>query len=750
MISTRKFATFPQEQGFSLLELVVASSIVAIVTMMGISQFRNVTARGGTEGLALQVTEDLRLAAQRAIATNAQVAVVFPTANGAQPITSGYYFLEGCNSPQVTRKQEVSSAYPGMAIFVGTWPSTHGFSSPPAQPGNAWSSFSIANWTQLPTSAPPVPVSHQKDNFFVFQPDGTVITNGQKILNADGCYHVVVAAGASFSVTGLALTHAGQCWTIAISPLGAITAVGGLTDSNAGVAVAGEMTNQAPPSLAAPMAAVPIVAATPAAINSAPLVQPAPNPLITVPGGSDGSMYLGQVASLYMAAASNSSLPLFVDWQQQTPVVNPPGSTTVVTRGKGKFSFPTGGGRMMFDATQNAYVSYWQWTPPLDAQFGDEFTLGCVVSNDPSGTVQIAIKRHITILPPGHILFESNRTDAGSPGPGGAGIFSMNLDGSPPKPRLFLPGYLQPSATPDESRIVCINSTSNDVFMCTPFSAPLPMTTSGGPYTIPAISSNGNQIAFMDGIHSATDFGQHTIYVVKAAQGEPIKTIVTGLTPDQNLVNSTYGPTRSKLSWSSNGQTLYFTDGTGISSITYNSASGTWGAVTPVVQGAAGADVHGGPSMGFAPNAMLFWEDDNYDGGASKWDPYLCALPQSALAGDPSWSTGSPGSIAGSWYHWSDLQDEALVERDPTGLTTTVLENYLATAAKPVFGNNLQIVSVSAVPATIGPGTATAGPPTSGAFPPNYPVTGGCFPTGMTILTNSPGGSYCMRPVWTK
>ena len=530
-----------RRRGFTLLEIMMVLLILSVFSVVAIQGLHRGKDKAGAQGLAFVISEEMRRVRQEAIARRRPTAFVLPTDGGNSPITRSYYVMDGEFQPRIVRSRNFKSEYAGANVFVGEWNLISGAwnTAPLTVNGSKWSDFDFTKWVPSTSAA-------RNDNCFVFLPDGTVRTNNIK--SYDQRYHILVSAGstATGNRTSARLTGAGESFTISVSPVGGISLSSGILGENGSAGGQGNFASNVNFSAPHPDT-VPLQDPDPLPGN--PAILPKPNPAnLPSTNPPDALITKEQYVSLHMEAKSDSGEQLFCAWKLNNPIpldangVASPGAFSI----KGDTSAgPEGaGGRMEWDQSlrggTGAWKTDWQWRPPVDAVKGETYELQCAVQNINGGNASVKILK-FEIRPPGKILFESDRAN---PGPG---IYTMDESGQ--RERIYLPGYREPSATMDGTRVACVNG-AGELILHTPLDPNNNITLyNAQPVRLPAISPNGNMVAFYRDTGSGWKLG-----VMKAGVGATIQDINDATDPF-----ALSGPVEIvKLAWTGDGSKLLY------------------------------------------------------------------------------------------------------------------------------------------------------------------------------------------------
>jgi prepilin-type N-terminal cleavage/methylation domain-containing protein len=395
-----------RSKGFSLIELMVAVVLVTIMLSIGFTGLNKARTAGGSRGLATAVAAEFRLAREKAIAKGSPVAVVVEGG-----VTRSLFFLEGDTMPVVTRTVNYDGDYPDGAIAVATYPGPD-FSDSMDIPGaksDEWKAR-LASW---------LPDEYSDAKVFMFTPNGSVVTNN--LPAAEGTYRVLVATG--IALAGNTLKGAGEPQTVAISQTGAVETFGHLLGGDGGVGGGGFSPSVAAP----PYPPTGYTTVAPTILKSR--VTP---PAELVDGEMVHVLDKGEYLTLEIFARSGDGRPLYAGWNDDP--VSKGGNPAF----KGAFSVPGAElERMEFypefniadhgepeNIQQDIWRSVWTWTPPPNADAGDQYNLTVDVT-DAKKTERAALPDldPVIISPPGELVFESNRTGTWQ-------LFTMWADGS--------------------------------------------------------------------------------------------------------------------------------------------------------------------------------------------------------------------------------------------------------------------------------------------------------------------------------
>ncbi len=337
-------------RGFTLIELILAASIMAVVASFGLYSLTRSRDTGQSAGLANEVAEELKAARQPAIAKQKPVAIAFPGGAACQSI----FQLEGLTTPRVTRHMEYSETYPKACMFWGSWGG--------AQPENVTqagrdSLYKLSEWGARPTGDP----------VLYFTPSGTVQSDGLALWDG-GEYRLLVSNGV-VGEPGGAPTALNKPWTVSISKSGAISAVPGSLGLNVPDDPALTLTPQ-PQVIPSPGAPGEGLAFAELTTEPTPSIRPSSGAYTVVP--EEG--YITLVARVTESSGEAPS----IKWKAELDDDEGRG---------GRFSnarpVP-----MDWDFTTRSWVSRMAWTPPSNAEVGKVYKLTCEVTQGEKSITQ--------------------------------------------------------------------------------------------------------------------------------------------------------------------------------------------------------------------------------------------------------------------------------------------------------------------------------------------------------------------------
>ncbi len=416
-------------RGFSLLEVVSAIAILAIVLAIGFGSTRGGESRARARALAERVAGELKVARQMAIARKVPVAVVFPGQAGSVPHSQSLYLVGGNEHPRILRVASFAAENPDSYIFVGHWPLTAGTNVPGTGAlGSNGSQFNLASWA-LPRPG---------DYAIVFTPSGGVVSDRVAF---DEAYHIVICEGASWtpaavgSTASFALSQVFAPHTVTVTKTGTVSVSPGLISGDPQVVANDTLPMSGP----APPPSVPALGNTPPTVTVT--FSPQPNPATLQPG-ADAAIDLSS-GSLTLVVLVNDAEgdPVEIAWSSD--------------RGGAFSSAPVS---MEWDETAGAWRSVWTWVPPPPPALAptDIVTLTCTVTDGrgASTNARVGAAGKVEVTRYGKIAFDSNRDG------GAAQIYVMNGDGTNQRRITGADNnlacfFIRPRFSPDGTRIVC-------------------------------------------------------------------------------------------------------------------------------------------------------------------------------------------------------------------------------------------------------------------------------------------------------
>ncbi|MEW6284304.1 MAG: prepilin-type N-terminal cleavage/methylation domain-containing protein, partial [Candidatus Eremiobacterota bacterium] len=294
-------------RGFSLVELLVALSVLMVILGLSLAGLGRARASATSRGLAEVVAEELRLARRAAIARQVPVAVAFPSAGGTLGHSQSLYVLEGEAVPRLTRVVNLAGDFPGACVFLGTWGVNGAALRDPSQTvtrTQPWSGLAPVAWSQ-----------GTSDWVFVFLPTGRVTSNGAPLFDAE--YHLLACQGLDYQGAGpppgqgsppisyFAPRTVSLPLTIAVSALGEVSVLPGVVANDGSVT---EVSTALPvPVSAAPPVLGPLPNGDPRILN----IDLAPRSPIS---GGDVVLTEGDHLTMRVAAADPDGDPLWCSW----------------------------------------------------------------------------------------------------------------------------------------------------------------------------------------------------------------------------------------------------------------------------------------------------------------------------------------------------------------------------------------------------------------------------------------------------
>ncbi len=335
-------------RGFSLAEILIAVSLLALMMGIAVINLRAPRSRASSRGAAAVLASALRQSRQQAISEGRAVALGLASDNGSKAHSSGYYQLIGEIHPQIFSRTSFEHDFDGSAIYSGQYPGPNWGTAYPADLD--LNSFTLGAWQA------PFP----QDHLVVFLPNGLAVSD---LPLGDGAYRLVVARGFQYTPGNPAqLSSAQEPHVISIRPTGEV-----FEDKSS--AIPNEVCFSGPGAL---------LPHTTVAGNRPPaLVAPylRTNPDInldfvdSVAPGSTATIPANGLLTYVVYAQDVDGDQLWCKWN-----------------GPGNFSATKGvGNRMVWDEANKRWEGQWTWQVPPTAKAGDKFTLECQVYDNQGG-----------------------------------------------------------------------------------------------------------------------------------------------------------------------------------------------------------------------------------------------------------------------------------------------------------------------------------------------------------------------------
>jgi prepilin-type N-terminal cleavage/methylation domain-containing protein len=337
-------------RGFSLVETLVTLALLALLAGLGMGLSGTSKTRLNTQGAALQLAADLRLARQTAMSRGEPVTFVFPSDHGTRPHCQSFELDDG-----VRRVVSYAHDYPGVYLIVAQW-RAEGLT------------------VQQPFSTSVPRLRDDKDFHVEFSPRGGMTTNDLAMY--DQSLHIVVAAGLKFSrcdrPSGKPIFPESppDYFRLDAASLPVIVAVG--ASGEVTVEAASFKTMPPGPPLLEP--AVVRRFEPPRREPRLDIVEVEPRANRATAAGFDASVDRDTILTLSAHVAAERLNGLKLVW----------------TCTDGAFSGSTGlSARGMEDI---------QWRPPVNGKSGDRYTLTCALEGGPPTALQVQWRERGTIV----------------------------------------------------------------------------------------------------------------------------------------------------------------------------------------------------------------------------------------------------------------------------------------------------------------------------------------------------------------
>jgi len=110
-----------RKRGFSLLEILAATGLLALTLALSLSQMRSPQSQQGPQAEAAVVAEFLRSTRALAMSSGTPCAVGLPSAQGTAPGSQSLYRLQGHIFPRVVTVKDLAGEFPGAMISAAWW-----------------------------------------------------------------------------------------------------------------------------------------------------------------------------------------------------------------------------------------------------------------------------------------------------------------------------------------------------------------------------------------------------------------------------------------------------------------------------------------------------------------------------------------------------------------------------------------------------------------------------------------------------
>lgn len=322
-----------RERGFSLLEIMMACSILALLMGLSALQMRSGARRASSQALARLLQEECNSARLTAMASGTPTGLSLTKA----PASQGLYVLQGVAAARVIRNLRFDGEYPRAAFTSAPWDTSEWtWESPPAS----------ATWSRPENCGPTL----------IFFPNGQV--SGLDWPRSPRGYHLVI--GSDLAVAGERLQQAHEPYTLTVDRLGTVTLEAGVPAARLGSAI--------PSAVGIPIASPETANNDPKVLPEDIQIYPVPNPDTLPPGMSallDKETYL--ILDLYASDADGD--PLTGRWEASG----------------GVFSDGVPDQPLQYRPGQEKGKSTVAWAPPVDARAGDVFFLKCSLEDKRGG-----------------------------------------------------------------------------------------------------------------------------------------------------------------------------------------------------------------------------------------------------------------------------------------------------------------------------------------------------------------------------
>lgn len=417
--------------GFTLLEVIFAFLIMALLLGFTTVSFRHSIDQEGSRGLAHTLASDLRSARAEAQRSGKLVAFCLASDNKTNSLARSAFLRKGEQRGNIARTFQYGGEY-DATIFAGTWPGAE------------------LNTVDIPFSWS---VSTNDEVAIHFRPDGTAFSNDLPSL--DGNFPLLVASSFEGSLNGPTgtVTAALHPHTIWVSATGAVSVeetvgpLGRLPVGESSLTVAELDLDGEPPESAPILVAAKFFPEQTENFDTATVGQ---NYVSIHPSQKAGSYLEYGIATIDIKATDADGGPLTYTLE-----------ATASEGEEGKFTVSNLQGQMKygFDETLGEYVwhALISWRPPPSSPPDLEYELA-VTLQDPEGNTSVVSSEagllpRVTSLPPSRIVMGSTGED----------LFLTDLDGSNEVHITHDGGEVDPFFSADGSRIFSFHNLPGDV-----------------------------------------------------------------------------------------------------------------------------------------------------------------------------------------------------------------------------------------------------------------------------------------------
>jgi prepilin-type N-terminal cleavage/methylation domain-containing protein len=385
-------------RGYSLFEVLVAMTLLALLVGIAMSNLRSGTIRAQSRAAAEVLAEALRSARQRAQSSGVCSAIALPRQPGTSPLSQGFYRLEGETQPKIARVTNLAGDFNTAFLAAASYSGPSWSAALPYELGQ--NRFSFGQWQ------PPYPT----DSLILFFPNGQAVAN---FSNQAGRYLIVVATALDCSGSPTQVNHARDAYTVSVNYSGEVQVQPGLAGAAAGIV--GPM-GDTPSSQVAPLPQMtPSSNHDPEFVDACLEIEPQQHEesrSLIAPLAATTTVALDGSLTLTTYARDPDGDTLFCEW------------TGAGTAGPGHFSCEHGR-QMRWDQQQQRWTARWTWRPPASAKSSETYKLTCKVSDSRGGAVDhfpVSVKTpEVYPLPSGRMLYTTRRE-----------IWQCNWDGTNP------------------------------------------------------------------------------------------------------------------------------------------------------------------------------------------------------------------------------------------------------------------------------------------------------------------------------